>query len=462
MPLAVGTATAAALLLAGRPVTLSAFVWPVFGLLGGALIRRYWEPRTHRRLRLAEIERQAARAQAVLAGRNSVAAGADTVVDVLTRTWPLLAAPGEPAGAPLAAWRRRMAEETAGQAAYLRTALLRWEERHNSAGPDLSRDVAFGPIADGTLLLSARQVAALYARLDSLGLTGHVPVRAVRSAPPGLEQELRVGPHRVLLPADPRPAAPAFDLGAPILAIAAPGTLAHSWPQMDGVPLAATVPLAGLALVLAWFAHLRIARRGPAAHGTVLAVALAHGGLVSFVATAEFEHLYSGGLPRIPSLHFLLWCGPLTAMYLRDLAPLARVAAAAYLAAVPITAVALFQPVPVGWEGLSALVWPLAFTVGASGVRDSLERDGAALAQALAREHDAAVADGFRTGRAEVLGLVERAAQEAAERLRTRRDVIVPAFLPEIERRLALVHERMAALKQTAPNQPAPPKASTS
>jgi hypothetical protein len=446
VPLVVGGVTSLALRLGGRPDSLAPFVWPAFGLVQGLLLARYLQRRVHRRLRTAAAEREAAYSQAVLAGRNSVAVGADTIVDVLTRTWPLLAVPGRSVGSPLSAWRRRLAEETADHAEYLHTALLRWEQRHNASSPDLSRDVEFSPAADDGLLLSPPQVAALGAALDALGLSGRVRVAVTRASALGGEQILRVAGRRVVLPADGRPSVPPLDLGPPIIAIGGAGSLAHSWPDMDGVPLAATIPLALLAWCLAYWAHVLIARRGAAAHGPVLAAALGYGALDATVSTTLLGNVSAGGLTRLPFLHFLLWTGPLAAMYLRDLTPRRRAGAVAFLLLVVFGCASLLRHA-VSLADLSTLVWPLALTAGASGLRDLLDHDTRAFADSVVRAHDAAAAAGFAAGRDDVLRLVEDAVNEASDRVTAHRDLLDPAFVPEIERRLALVNDRLGAIR---------------
>ncbi|MBO3748635.1 hypothetical protein J5X84_21370 [Streptosporangiaceae bacterium NEAU-GS5] len=447
VPLVTGILTAGALRLTHHPPSLAPFLWPSFGLVSGLVIRHYLERRVHLRLRTAEAERQAARSQAVLAGRHSLAAGADTIVDVLTRTWPLLALPGHQTGSPLTAWRMRLAQDACDHAEYLRTALLQWEQQHNAAGPDLSRDVEFGPVDDGVLLLSPGQVAALGTALSDLGLSGRVPVRGIRTAPLGNEQVLSIGGHRVTLPADPRTCGPALDLGPPVIAIGGVGSLAHSWPDMDKVPLAATGALALLAFAIALWAHRQVVRHGSAAHPRILAAAMVHGSLDAIVSTALMGNLMTGGLTRMPFLHFLLWMSPLTVVYLPDLTARARAAAITALILSSAGSAALL-PVSLHAADFTTLVWPLAFTMGARGMRDLLYRDGATLSAVISREHEAAVEGGYAAGRADVLHLVERATHEADDRVRRHRGRLDPCLLPEIDRRLAVVHRRLAALRK--------------
>ncbi|GAA0405424.1 hypothetical protein GCM10009530_67000 [Microbispora corallina] len=452
VPALSGSATVAALLaLQGRtggPLTvLPAFALPALGMLGGLLLSRYLQGRVHERLRQAEAERQAAAGRAELAGRHSVAVGADTALDVLTRTWPLLAVPGEPIGFPLAAWRHALAERTADQADYLGTALLRWEQRHNMAHAELRRDVEFAVAREAApLLISPSQLAALDGALAGLGLRGRVPVSVRTPRPLGHPQVLAVGPHRVELPQDPLSRVPPFDPGPMVIAIGGIGSLTHALREMDGVPLPVAACLTAVALLVSLWAHRQIAARGSAARPRVLAACLAFGALDAVVSTATMTTLRAGGITRQPYLHFLLFAGPTATMYLRDLSWRWRTGALSAAGAVLAVSVALLS-VPLSPADALGLLWPLAFTVGASSLRDLLDEENLAFGDVIEREHDRAVAEGFRRGREEVLRLVESSAAQARDRLRRRRDLIDPVFLPEIERRLDHVGRCLADLR---------------
>ncbi|MEU7857377.1 hypothetical protein [Nonomuraea sp. NPDC049141] len=447
VPLTSGAVTNVALTVAGWPYSLAPFLWPAGGVAGGVFIGRYLRGRLRQRLRVAAAERQAARSQAELAGRHSVAVGADTVVDLLTRTWPLLAGPGRPVASPLSAWRQRLAEETADHAEYLAVALLRWEQRHNLASPDLSRDVEFRPSSgSGALLLSPAQTAALHDALVRLAPAGVLTVTADQPRPLGRRQELRIGSRKVVLPEDARPHTPSFDAGPIAIALGAIGSLSHSWRDMDGVPLPAGAALTLTGLLVALWAHRRIVARGTAAHAWVLAAGLCFGAVDALVSTSLMRTMVAGGLTRMPFLHSMLFAVPLTVVYWRDLGLGRRVAAVAWLASI-LAVCGWLLPVPLHWTDLAALVWPLAFTIGASGVRDLLDLDTTGVDHELAAEHAAAVREGYLSGRADVLRLVERVAEEAAHRLTTDRDSLDPRFLPELERRLHQVRERVSALR---------------
>lgn len=457
VPLVTGTAADVALAASGGQPTPAPFLWAGFGALGGVAIGGYWTRRVRQRLTQAEAERQAAWARAELAGRHSVAVGADTVVDVLTRTWPLLAVPGKPVGAPLAAWRQHLAEQTAGHADYLATTLLRWEQRHNLAGPDLSRDVEFrtSPV-DGTLLLSPGQVAALESELVRLALKDLIEVRVLRARPLGQRQDLMIGPHAITLPEQRQAATPPFDPSALAIALGGIGSLTHSWPTFDGVPLPVSAGLTLTALLTAWWAHRQVAEHGRVARPRVLAAALAVGALDGLLSTLFMRTFSAGGLSRLPFLHAPMFTWTLTLLYVRDLSARQRAAAVAGLAGTLALGAALLPPsVYLHLVDVTTLVWPLAFALGAPALRDLLDRDTSDFDSSLAAAHDAAVAQGYAAGREDVLKLVAEATEEAEQRLTEDRPLLDPMFLPEIERRLTEVRARLAALAAVTPCTPA-------
>lgn len=164
--------------------------------------------------------------------------------------------------------------------------------------------------------------------------------------------------------------------------------------------------------------------------------------------------LESGGLTRLPYLHFLLFAGPLAAMYLRDLSAARRWGALAAMGAI-LAVCTVLLPVPLHLADVTALSWPLAFTAGASGLRDVLDEENSGFDEELARARAAAVSEGHRGGRADVLLLVREAAEEARRRLAQDRAALNPVFLPEIERRLTEVDHRLATLQQVTPGRSA-------
>ncbi len=163
----------------GRSVSTASFRWQVMGVAAGVGLAAY--EASYRRATAARhsVELDARRRLAEVAGQNAVAMGADSVVDLLARTAPLLRdkAGGGTTGM-MAGWKHALAESTAAQATYLGWALKAWELRHNAAHADLSADVVFQlPEGAGTVLLTASQADSLFQTLDRLPLRGLVQVQ---------------------------------------------------------------------------------------------------------------------------------------------------------------------------------------------------------------------------------------------------------------------------------------------
>ncbi len=171
----------------------------------------------------------------------------------------------------------------------------------------------------GTLLLSPAQAKDLHRTLDGLSLSGVETVTALSSAPAGREQILLLGDRRVVLPADPGPAAPSLHLGPVALLLGAVTVLSQSPPRTDEVPLQVTVPLSAAGCLLALWAYRQVDRRGHAAHAGVLLAALALGAVDAVLATLTMRNLYTDHLARFPFLLFLTWLVPLFVAYWRDL-----------------------------------------------------------------------------------------------------------------------------------------------
>jgi type VII secretion integral membrane protein EccD len=448
VPLVVGAGTNIALLAAGWPPAIGPFLWPLIAVALAGLVSRYLLLLLDRRLRAAGDEIEAAASRARLAGQNSVAAGADSVVDVLTRTIPLLSAGGAalpPSRIP--AWKQALAEASAGQASYLGVALSRWQRLRNSLSPDLVADVELPCVEGaGTLLLSPAQADALERVLDGLSLCGVETVAVPDPAPAGREQVLLVGGRRVVLPADPRVAAPSLDLGPVALLLGAASFLTQSLPRGDGVPPPVTLALAAAAVAVAWWAHRLLQRRGPAAHAAVLAAALALGAADAVLATLTMRNPTIDHLARFPFLLFLIWFGPLLILYSRDLSDRARWLLVGAAGATVATGMALLHAVPVG-HVLVALVWPASTNLAGLGLRDMLARDEADAAAALERRHQAAVDVAYRQGRRLVIDLVAQAATDAWNAYFEVRRGLPETVAPEFERRLADVEARLAGLR---------------
>ncbi|MCP9951168.1 hypothetical protein LUX33_23940 [Actinomadura madurae] len=185
LPVLAGASAMAATWFAAGRIDPLPFLWPAAAWTGGTLTRAYLRRRWLAEAAVMRDHLEAAVGRAELSGQNSVAMGADSVVDLLVRTAPLVTTfERDPEPLPFGAWKARLAEASGRQATYLGVALLRWQSLYNSRSPDLSADADLrpGPGA-GTLLLSSAQTSHLEARLDALRPRGTVEVTVPRPGP---------------------------------------------------------------------------------------------------------------------------------------------------------------------------------------------------------------------------------------------------------------------------------------
>ncbi|WP_084959228.1 hypothetical protein [Thermoactinospora rubra] len=448
LPLLVGAAIAALLLAAGRPPGPAPVLWPVATAGAGLAAARYLAARLAVLERLARARVAAEAGTAELAGQNSVAMGADSVVDVLARTAPLLAVPGRAAvPSPLPAWKAALAESCSRQATYLGTALLRWQRVHNARSPWLAADADLRPSPGaGTLLLTTAQVTALERLLDAASPSGVVVVDVPEPRPVGGEQRLLLNGTPLVVPADAAAPVRLPDLGPIAFLLAAAGALCHSLPSFEAVPPAVTVPVAALEVGAAWWAHRRT--RPPAA---LVTAGLALGAVDAIASTAGMVNTETSGVARLPFELFLLWFGPLLALHWRDLPPGRRAALLLGTAAVLGAGFALLPPQVSPGLPAAFPVWPAMAVLAAGGLRDAMDQDAAALASALARDRRAVVDEAFQRGRRLVLDLATAEAVAVWERFMTVRDRLAPAVAAEVERRLAEVGDRLARMRGGMP-----------
>jgi hypothetical protein len=451
-PFAVGAGVVLLRMAAGRPAQLadvSLVWWTLVTAVVGAVARQYLRRKLDRQRRLAGAETEAAASQADLAGQNSVAAGADTVVDLLTRTAPLLAVDGaSPRPSPLAAWKLALAQASADHASYLRVVLARWQRTWNRASPDLASYVHLTCAGEsGLLLLSPHQVQALGQALDECDLRGRVTVAVPRPALPGRRQVLLVGDRELVVPPDPQPALRTMDVGPTAFVLATFLYLGHSLPALEAVPLWAACPSAAAAAGLAWWSHRHLAREGHAGYHEVIAAALLLGACDAVVSTLTMRNPYPDGLAGVPGAVFPAWFAPLLLIYARDLSGSARVIYGGLALAVVAASFALLPgPVP-PWQVPVALIWPAASVMMSLGLRDFLDRDAADFRAELASARAAAVASAFRRGRRLVTELAAAAAEQTRRdyaAIRTRLDGDVAA---EVDRRLQEADARLTALR---------------
>jgi hypothetical protein len=449
MPLFTGIVTNLALRAGGQPLTPGAFLWPTMALALAALAVRYLRLRLERRLEIADSEIEAAASRAELAGQNSVAAGADSVIDLLTRTTPLLSAGGAPLQpSRVAAWKLTLAEASAGQASYLGVAVSRWQRLRNSMSHDLLTDVEVRCVGGaGSLLLSPAQARDVDRVLDGLALRGVATIAVPDPAPAGREQVLVVLGRRVTLPADPRPSPPSLDLGPVALLLGASSFLTQSLPHGDEVPIAVTASLAVAACALALWAHRHVDRRGAAGHAAVLLVSLLLGATDAILATITMRNPATDHMLRMPFLLFAVWVGPLFVIYARDLTERVRWLTIGGAAVIVVAGLTLLPALPPLSHVMVAAVWPASAILASLGLRETLDRDGGDVATALERRHQSAVDRAYRRGRRLVIDLVATAATDAWNAYFEVRTGLPEAADAEFERRLAEVDARLGGLR---------------
>jgi hypothetical protein len=194
-------------------------------------------------------------------------------------------------------------------------------------------------------------------------------------------------------------------------------------------------------LLAAWWVH-RLADRGAGGMARrILAIALLLGGVDAVTSTLAMR-ADSG---RLPFVFFLQWFLPLAYAYFFELRYRERALLLAGLAGV-LAAGAAAMPVAFSLQAIAAPTWLIPPLFIAQGLRDVLAHDDADRRAELERLHDAAVRDGFRSGRRLIIDLTVTAAED----LRRRYSALGPStprnVKAEIERRLDEASRTLAAI----------------
>ena len=438
----------------GKPTSTGSFRYQVMVVALGAGIASY--DAKCRRVALARHQQglEARIGATQLAGQNEIATGADTVVDLLSRTTPLLASSNSPAsvGRILADWRQSLATSTAEHATYLGIALARWQRRHNDSQHELVADVTFSITEGlGTILLSSEQATWLATALDGLAVRGTVTVKAVdinEARPPNRPRRLLIDGRMLTVPAELRPGLLPFDVG-PWGFLTASLWFADSMAPSgcDCSPWAVgAVVSAGLPLAL--WAHRQVTRKGEAAHGRVLFVALAHSLIHAVTATGTMRNTRNPeGLQRFPFIDGLNMLAMLLPVYWDDLDMTQRITSVVFIGVIVATGITLF-PEPIKWSHLAlAALWPAAAFYSMSTVRTQLESDTSRLNAELEKEDLAVLANAYAEGRSYVLGLVSETRYSARRSFTAVRGQLDERICAEVERRLDEVDERLGELQ---------------
>jgi hypothetical protein len=439
--------------LRGKPISTGSFRYQVMAVALGAGIASYDGNR--RRVGLARHQQglEARVGAAHLAGQNDIATGADTVVDLLSRTTPLVSSSDGSAtvGRMLADWRQSLAASTAEHSTYLGIALARWRRRHNDSHHDLAADVTFDlDEGQGTILLSSGQAAWLEAALDTLDLRGPVATAVADGAQarqPNQPRRLVVDGHAVDVPADPQPGLVPFDVG-PLGFLASSMWFADTLFPGECEPKAWAVgPVAAAGPFLAIWAHREVARRGEEAHARVLFVALGHSLLHAVASTGTMRNFRNPeGIQRFPFLGGINMIAMMMPLYWLDLDTAQRVAAVGAIVAILAVGLLLF-PEPVDWSHfLAELLWPAAAFYSMSTVRSQLAADATRLGNDLEAEAQFTLANAFAEGRSYVLGLASETRYAAYRDFAAAKGHLDPRLGAEVERRLHEVDNRLEEL----------------
>lgn len=434
----------------GRPKT---FLWQVAGVgLGAALARHEERHRDQVRARVAE-RRAARRSHARLEGQSSVAMAADSVVDVLANAGWRLAPETAEVARTLRGWKAELAEQTrtGHEAAYLSTALARWERARN-AHPDLSADVHLDHTELAPpVVLTARQVDDLHDALDVLEPRGTVEVRVVegwRSGGrlPGEALRLDLGDCTLDLAADDALPIDPFDPAVAVGAVGAVWCASTVAANLGGVPARAALP--GVAGSLGTVPLLLLARRGQAADlrlalAAHAVVGLVHAGVATRGMTQERRgdgmqpHPWAPGLGALAVTSALAW---------RDLTPTERAAVVCACAAVVGVGLVATRA-PVRWNQLPlALAGPAAAWWAARGLAERLGRETDVLADELEHEADVEVDEAFADGRSSIIAVASAARFEMWRLLEERKAELPPDLVDVVRDDLQVADDVLAAL----------------
>ncbi len=457
IPLVTAAATTVVRRRRNLPLSLFSFRWQVIGVgvgLGLAAYRRSSEgvqrARHDRELR-ARVQ------QAHLSGQNDVAMGADSVVDLLSRTAPLLptGSGDQVAGRLLAAWKQSLSTDTMAQTTYLGVALSRWQRQHNAAHHALDADVLFDlGEGDGTVLLTGGQVGWLEAALHAAELRGRVPVVVVdpeEAAQPNTARRIAVGPTLLVVPADRRKELRPVDIGPAGFAAGAMWCLDTMTSNNSNSAIWAVGPMVGAGLGLAAWSNRQVDRHGPGAHGKIVAAGIGWGLAHAAAGTATMSRTRAtNGIQRYPFLTGVDTMGLILPLYFPDFTLPQRMAVVAGLAAIVGVGLVL-MPEPIIWTHLACeLLWSVAPTLSIVGLGDGLRQNAERLNSQLAAEEEVAVRRAFAEGREFVISMVDGAARTVERGFEDSKDHLLPGVADEIRVRLAELGQRLQRLGGSA------------
>lgn len=407
---------------AGRPFVALPFLWLVLAGACGVVLSRYDGVLRRQAQRLWSQRRLADDRRAYLAGLNSVAMGASSVVDGIEGVVPIIGhpRPGSALWEVADGWKGGLSDSTRREgkeleAAYLGDVLREWETAHNRH-PDLSARVILSPAEGiGTELLTGTQIVALGVRLDALPLGGVQAVEldepALPARPPGAGFRLHVAGYSVAVPPDRIRPVQLYDPGPASFVIM--GLLAVGDVLQMRVPASAAIACLGLYAVAAAWSHRVLRVVGRSARSAALVVASFVAVVVTVVLSkAARQHVSPAGAAMLPFVAQLDLLAILAGAYRATVSRYALWAAAIAAAVVVGLAWAL-HPGHHDPTALSNLVWPSGALLTAWRFSEELDKAVDAHVRDFAANDADADARAFRSGQLAVIDLVRRARDEA-------------------------------------------------
>lgn len=444
----------------GHPFQPQSVAWIVFAVAGAGGLRSYDRIDSARHARVFAEVRQATERRAYRSGQNSVAMGADSVLDLIHSGVAALGRPkpGTALYALLDHWKADLRERMAGHASYLGDVLSGWQQMNNLR-PDLAGHVEFSlSEGDGTILLTARQADQLLSRLSQAELTGTVDVRVVTqealARPVGSRLDLRVAGTAINLPAASVSMRP-LDPGPFVLLLGVAYSLLPARPWAEGVPVRLAIIGAAGSLAAAVWAQRQLNRLGPMARPEIVIVACGLA-LISIALTTpavaplqvNAGHGIMQPFPLTSALYPIAW---FAGLYGRSMGKTTAFVAgstvvlgcALSLWLYPVDVFTLHLGVAVAFLAFTALpgVW---FGIG-------LDRAGRHRAAEVRGRLDGVTKDSFVAGRTFVLEMVTRAGSDARELLRINEAAIESRVAAHVEQRLQEVDRCLQDLRARTP-----------
>jgi hypothetical protein len=429
----------------GHRLLLGQAGWPIVATLTGAAFRVYLE---HHRQQLAvanDRHMAAISSQAFRAGQLSEATRADSVVDEVQHALVLV----EDAGGPrvrkaLASWKASLVDAVRDEATYLYELLLRWEA-HRNLGTDMSRAVRFNFSSDEVVLISGRQAAILWDRLDELSPSGPVAVTLdhLGAHLPGQALDLTVGDAEVTLPADPRIG---YQIGLTPIAAALSAVLVgqQASAELGSVPLPiASAGAAGFVGLGVW-SHRHLAQTGDRGRRIVAGSSLAIAAVYTAVASPRVRQTRnSSGVATIPAIGAIQAVTAFYGTILPGLTQRQRQLTIATMVAIGTLGTWMLPERVRLREVLVETAWPMAVLVAMTNIAATIDDQTAQMSSELDAQRTPVADAAFQRGRRWVRSFCGELVAAASERMEGRRDVPETSITREARRRIDGIRARL-------------------